>query len=60
MSVGKSLWESNILEAVLASVDEGILIAETNGSVVFCNAAARQLLEVPEDSPIVQLGNVGG
>jgi len=60
MSVGKILRDSNILEAVLASVDEGILIAETNGTVVFYNAAARQLLEVPEDSPIVQLGNVGG
>lgn len=49
-----------ILEGVLASVDEGILIAEPNGAVVFCNAAARQLLEISDARPIIQLSDVGG
>lgn len=60
MSTDLLLRDIGVLEAVLASVDEGILIAEPNGTVVFCNDAARHLLEVPGDKQIVQLSDVGG
>ncbi len=60
MSDGRILRDIGILESILASVDEGILIAEPNGVVVFCNAAARQLLEIPGAKPVVQLSDVGG
>ncbi len=59
MSNDKIFRDSAILEAILSSVDEGILIVEADDHVAFINSAARQLLEVPSEKLIAQLGDLG-
>lgn len=56
----KLFRDVNFLETILASVEEGILIAEGSGHIIFMNTAARQLLEVTTEQANLQLGDIGG
>jgi PAS domain S-box-containing protein len=43
------------LNAILNNLAEGVLVADTQGHVVFVNSAARSMLGVPEDEPLDEL-----
>jgi PAS domain S-box-containing protein len=43
------------LNAILNSLAEGVLVADTQGRVVFVNSAARSMLGVPEEEPLDEL-----
>ena len=43
------------LNAILNNLTEGVLVADTQGHVVFVNSAARSMLGVPEDEPLDEL-----
>ncbi|OGG54902.1 MAG: hypothetical protein A3F84_27245 [Candidatus Handelsmanbacteria bacterium RIFCSPLOWO2_12_FULL_64_10] len=45
--------EKSLLEAVLASATEGILVTDERGSVLSANAALRDLFQAPPSSPVV-------
>jgi PAS domain S-box-containing protein len=40
------------LNAILNNLAEGVLVADTQGNVVFANSAARSMLAVPEEEPL--------
>jgi PAS domain S-box-containing protein len=43
------------LSAILNNLAEGVLVADTQGRVVFVNSAARSMLGVPEEEPLDEL-----
>src|ERR671912_396424 len=43
------------LNAILNNLAEGVLVADTQGHVVFVNSAARSMLGVPEEEPLDEL-----
>src|ERR687893_652045 len=43
------------LNSILNSLAEGVLVADTQGHVVFVNSAARSMLGVPEEEPLDEL-----
>src|SRR5215212_955577 len=43
------------LSAILNNLAEGVLVADTQGHVVFVNSAARSMLGVPEEEPLDEL-----
>jgi PAS domain S-box-containing protein len=43
------------LNAILNNLAEGVLVADTQGRVVFVNSAARSMLGVPEEEPLDEL-----
>jgi PAS domain S-box-containing protein len=43
------------LNAILNNLAEGVLVADTQGRVVFANSAARSMLGVPEEEPLDEL-----
>jgi PAS domain S-box-containing protein len=43
------------LNAILNNLAEGVLVANTQGHVVFVNSAARSMLGVPEEEPLEEL-----
>jgi transcriptional regulator with PAS, ATPase and Fis domain len=60
VDVSLLLKRSEVLQALLAGTDEGIVIADANARVVYSNAAARRLFEVPDEQVIEHLGDIGG
>lgn len=48
------------LEALLGQMDEGVLLAEGDGRVLFCNQAVRGLLEISAERVVERLADVGG
>src|SRR5215217_1209580 len=52
----EALHESEAtLNAILNNLAEGVLVADTQGHVVFVNSAARSMLGVPEEEPLDEL-----
>ena len=52
----EALRESeSTLDTILNNLAEGVLVADTQGHVVFVNPAARSMLGVPEDEPLDEL-----
>jgi len=52
----KALRESEAtLNTILDNLGEGVLVADTQGHVVFVNSAARSMLGVPEEEPLEEL-----
>ncbi|KPK39698.1 MAG: hypothetical protein AMJ69_04870 [Gammaproteobacteria bacterium SG8_47] len=49
----------NTLEAVVAYMDEGVMIADQQGKVLYHNPAAGELLGAPPNQPIAKLGQIG-
>ncbi len=45
------------LNSILNSLAEGVLVADTQGHVVFANSAARAMLGVPNEEPLDELPN---
>jgi PAS domain S-box-containing protein len=43
------------LNAILNNLAEGVLVADTQGRIVFVNSAARSMLGVPEEEPLEEL-----
>ena len=43
------------LNAILNNLTEGVLVADTQGHVVFVNSAARSMLGVPDEEPLDEL-----
>ncbi len=57
----ENLWQhAEILESVLSGIDQGILIANQDGSVLFANAALRHLMEIPVGVALKSLNDIGG
>lgn len=48
-----------LLEAAVSYIDEGILISDQKGHVVFQNPAAGMLLGLPGNQPVVRLHDIG-
>ena len=48
-----------VLEAVVSHIDEGVLIAEQNGRVVYANPAVARLLCLPAGESVRQLRRIG-
>src|SRR5215204_6581633 len=44
-----------MLNSILNNLAEGVLVADTQGRVVFVNSAARSMLGVPEEEPLDEL-----
>jgi len=44
-----------ILESIVSFIDEGVIIAEPDGRVIYHNPSAQQLLGLPADQPITSL-----
>src|ERR687890_2246971 len=54
--VEEALRESEAtLNSILNNLTEGVLVADTQGHVVFVNSAARSMLGVPDDEPLEEL-----
>ena len=52
----KTLRESEAtLNTILDNLGEGVLVADTQGYVVYVNSAARSMLGVPEEEPLEEL-----
>jgi PAS domain S-box-containing protein len=52
----KALRESEAtLNTILDNLGEGVLVADTQGHVVYVNSAARSMLGVPEEEPLEEL-----
>ncbi|MFN3884476.1 MAG: sigma-54 interaction domain-containing protein [Rhodocyclaceae bacterium] len=49
-----------ILEGLLAGIDQGVLLTSVEGQVLFVNEALLQLLEIPAQRPPRTLNDVGG
>ncbi|WP_333839375.1 sigma-54 interaction domain-containing protein [Pelomicrobium sp.] len=60
MALSQLLQNEEILEGLLAGLDQGILLTQLDGHVSFANDAVRELLEIPDERPIVSLTDVGG
>jgi transcriptional regulator with PAS, ATPase and Fis domain len=56
----KLLQNEEILEGLLAGLDQGVLLASQEGQVLFANQALFQLLEIPPDRAPRFLNDVGG
>jgi transcriptional regulator with PAS, ATPase and Fis domain len=54
------LQNEDILEGLLAGIDQGVLLTALDGRVLFSNEALRHLLEIPPDKPLVSLNDIGG
>lgn len=54
------LHRDEILEGLLAGIDQGILLTTPEGQVLFANDALMQLLEIPTHRPPQTLNDVGG
>lgn len=54
------LQNEEILEGLLAGLDQGVLLASSEGQVLFANPALFQLFEIPYDQPPLFLNDVGG
>lgn len=54
------LQGDEILEGLLAGIDQGVLLATPEGQVLFANNALLQLFEIPSDRPLRTLNDVGG
>ena len=55
--LGRLTAERDLLEAVLAAMEEAVLVLRPDGSVLLANAAARQLLALPraaEAQPLIE------
>ena len=47
-----------LLEAIVSYIDDGVMIASRDGSVLYMNPSACELLDVPKNKPIRQIGDV--
>ncbi len=50
---------SPILECIVSFIEEGVIIADARGKVLYHNPAAAQLLGQPVDRPITSLNTIG-
>ncbi len=50
---------SPILECIVSFIEEGVIIADMKGKVLYHNPAAAQLLDQPVDRPITSLNTIG-
>ncbi len=48
-----------LLEAVVSYIDEGVIIAEPRGQVLYQNPAAGRLLGLPGNEPVERLNDIG-
>lgn len=49
-----------VLETVIAFIDEGVIIAKTNGETLYHNPAAQELLGLDLDEPITSINHLAG
>ncbi|HHO59829.1 MAG TPA: PAS domain-containing protein, partial [Thiotrichales bacterium] len=47
-----------ILESIVSFIDEGVIIAEANGDVLYHNPSAYQLLGLPANIPITSINKL--
>lgn len=60
IAMGAFWQDDEVFQALLAGIDQGLLLATQEGRILFANAALRQLLEIPADAQLFSLNDVGG
>ena len=48
-----------MLEAVIATIDEGVIISDKNGDVIYSNPAALRLLNLKPTAELKKIQNIG-